>query len=142
MSDDIQAIPADSPDSNYGSESFQKLTDLEHLRLRPGMYVGDVSSGAALHHLVYEVVDNSIDEVMGGFARRITVIINNDGSASIEDDGRGIPVEKHEKISADKGREISTLEAAMTMLNTGAKFKAGVYKTSTGLHGVGVKAVN
>ncbi len=106
------------------------------------MYVGDVSSGQALHHLVYEVVDNSIDEVMGGYARRVAVTINHDGSAMIEDDGRGIPVGIHEEVSAEKGREISTLEAAMTMLKMGAKFSQGVYKTSSGLHGVGVKAVN
>lgn len=128
--------------ADYGDEDIQNLSDLEHLRLRPGMYVGDVSSGQALHHLVYEVVDNSIDEVMGGFATRIGVTINSDGSMTIDDDGRGIPVGINEKISAAKGREISTLEAVMTMLKTGGKFKPGVYKTSGGLHGVGVKAVN
>src|SRR5258707_421226 len=117
--------PNGAPETNaedYGSESIQSLSDLEHLRLRPGMYVGDVHTGQALHHLFNEVVDNSIDEVMAGHATQIVVTINNDGSVSIEDDGRGIPVEKHEKISETAGRDVSTLEAVMTMLKTGGKF--------------------
>jgi len=131
-----------SPEGDYGQESIQALSDLEHLRLRPGMYVGDVHSGQALHHLVNEAVDNSIDEVMAGHAKHIWVTVHNEGSISIEDDGRGIPVERHDKISEQKGRDVSTLEAVMTMLKTGGKFDKKSYKTSGGLHGVGVKAVN
>lgn len=127
---------------DYGAESIQSLSDLEHLRLRPGMYVGDVHTGQALHHLFNEVIDNSIDEVMGGHATQINVTINSEGSVSIEDDGRGIPVERHDKISEREGREVSTLEAVMTMLKTGGKFDKKSYKTSGGLHGIGVKAVN
>src|SRR6478735_4448959 len=92
-----EILPATGED--YGAESIQSLSDLEHLRLRPGMYVGDVHTGQALHHLFNEVIDNSIDEVMGGYATQINVTINSEGSVSIEDDGRGIPVELHEKIS-------------------------------------------
>jgi DNA gyrase subunit B len=146
MSDDLKtadsATATLAPESDYGQESIQALSDLEHLRLRPGMYVGDVHSGAALHHLVNEAVDNSIDEVMAGYAKHIWVTVNNDNSVAIEDDGRGIPVERHDKISEQEGRDVSTLEAVMTMLKTGGKFDKKSYKTSGGLHGVGVKAVN
>jgi DNA gyrase subunit B len=135
-----EILPAAGED--YGAESIQSLSDLEHLRLRPGMYVGDVHTGQALHHLFNEVIDNSIDEVMGGHATQINVTINSEGSVSIEDDGRGIPVERHDKISEREGREVSTLEAVMTMLKTGGKFDKKSYKTSGGLHGIGVKAVN
>jgi DNA gyrase subunit B len=135
-----ETLPAGGED--YGAESIQSLSDLEHLRLRPGMYVGDVHTGQALHHLFNEVIDNSIDEVMGGHATQINVTINSEGSVSIEDDGRGIPVERHDKISEREGREVSTLEAVMTMLKTGGKFDKKSYKTSGGLHGIGVKAVN
>src|SRR5436305_9250774 len=109
------------PGEDYDAEKFKKLSDREHVRLRYGMYIGD-SSVQGLHHLVYELVNNSIDEVMAGFATLITVTIDNDGSVSVEDDGRGIPVEKHEQTSEQKGRDVSTLEAVMTNLNMGAKF--------------------
>jgi len=95
-----------------------------------------------LHHLVYELVNNSIDEVMAGHAQKIWVTINNDGSCTVEDDGRGIPVERHEQTSLEKGRDVPTLEAVMTNLNMGAKFDHRSYKTSGGLHGIGLKAVN
>ncbi len=127
---------------DYGSDKIKVLSGLEHLRLRPGMYVGDVNSGAALHHLISEVVDNSIDEVMAKFAKNIEVVIHNDGSVTIEDDGRGIPVGKHEEESAKAGRDVSALEVVMTNLNAGGKFDKNTYKTSGGLHGIGVKAVN
>ena len=126
---------------DYTADKFKKLSDRDHVRERYGMYIGD-SSVQGLHHLVYELVNNSIDEVMAGFATLITVTINNDGSVSVEDDGRGIPVEKHEQTSEQKGHDVSTLEAVMTNLNMGAKFDKQSYKTSGGLHGIGLKAVN
>ena len=125
----------------YGSEDLQHLSDLEHVRRRPAMYIGDVSV-RGLHHLVYEVVDNSIDEAMAGFAQHISVAVNNDGSVTVEDDGRGIPVEKHDQLSQEMGREVSTLEGVMTVLKFGGKFEKGAYQTSGGLHGVGVTVVN
>ena len=105
------------------------------------MYIGDVSQ-RGLHHLVYEVVDNSIDEAMAGFAQHITVTVNSDGSVTVEDDGRGIPVERHEQLSHEMGRDVSTLEGVMTVLKFGGKFEKGAYQTSGGLHGVGVTVVN
>ena len=150
MSDQDQNHPdhpeppeAESPLSNsdYTSEDLQHLSDLEHVRERPAMYIGDTTS-RGLHHLVYEVVDNSIDEAMGGFAQRVGVTINNDGSVTVEDDGRGIPVDRHEQLSEELGREVSTLEGVMTVLKFGGKFEKGAYQTSGGLHGVGVTVVN
>ena len=126
---------------DYDADSIKKLSDREHVRLRYGMYIGD-SSVQGLHHLVYELVNNSIDEVMAGFAKSIWVTINSDGSAAVEDDGRGIPVDRHDQTSEEKGREVSTLEAVMTNLNMGGKFDKRSYKTSGGLHGIGLKAVN
>ncbi len=125
----------DKGDAEYGAEHLEHLSDLEHVRERPSMYIADTTP-RGLHHLVYEVVDNSIDETMAGYAGEISVTINNDGSITVEDDGRGIPVEEH----ADLG--ISTLQGVMTVLKFGGKFKKGVYQTSGGLHGVGVTVVN
>ncbi len=132
-----------SPSGNaeYGSEDLQHLSDLDHVRKRPAMYIGDVTP-RGLHHLVYEVVDNSIDEAMAGFASQIEVTIHTDGSVTVSDDGRGIPVEPHEQLTAELGREVSTLEGVMTVLKFGGKFKKGAYQTSGGLHGVGVTVVN
>jgi DNA gyrase subunit B len=130
-----------NPESDYGSDAIQHLSDVDHVRLRPGMYVGSVDE-KGLHHLVYELVDNSIDEVMAGHARNIVVRVNGDGSLSVEDDGRGIPVDKHEDESSRQGRDVSALEVAMTNLKAGGKFDKKSYKTSGGLHGIGVKAVN
>jgi DNA gyrase subunit B len=138
--DTAAAIPLPS-EATYDAEKFKKLSDREHVRLRYGMYIGD-SSVQGLHHLVYELVNNSIDEVMAGFAKNIWVTINTDGSCTVEDDGRGIPVERHEQTSLEKGRDVPTLEAVMTNLNMGAKFDKQSYKTSGGLHGIGLKAVN
>ncbi len=122
-------------DAEYSADQLEHLSDLEHVRERPSMYIADTTS-RGLHHLIYEVVDNSIDEVMAGYASEITVTINNDGSITVEDDGRGIPVEEHTDLG------MSTLEGVMTVLKFGGKFHKGAYQTSGGLHGVGVTVVN
>ncbi|MGQ9573853.1 MAG: DNA gyrase subunit B [Thermoguttaceae bacterium] len=122
-------------ESEYGAEQLEHLSDLEHVRQRPAMYIGDTAV-RGLHHLVFEVVDNSIDEAMAGYAREIAVTINADGSVTVEDDGRGIPVETHPDLG------FSTLQGVMTVLKFGGKFSKGAYYTSGGLHGVGVTVVN
>jgi DNA gyrase subunit B len=122
-------------DADYGADQMEHLSDLEHVRERPSMYIGDTTP-RGLHHLVYEVVDNSIDEALAGYANKVSVRINNDGSVTVADDGRGIPVEDH----AELGK--STLEGVMTVLKFGGKFSKGAYQTSGGLHGVGVTVVN
>jgi len=133
---------ADEPRTpGYTSEDLLHLSDREHVRERFGMYIGD-NTARGLHHLVYEVVDNSIDECMANYAKRVTVMVNVDGSVTVEDDGRGIPVEKHAQLSEEMDREVSTLEGVMTVLKFGGKFQKGAYQTSGGLHGVGVTVVN
>ena len=122
-------------DADYSAKDLEHLSDLEHVRERPSMYIADTTA-RGLHHLVYEVVDNSIDEAMAGFATEISVTINNDGSVTVEDNGRGIPVEHHPDLG------FSTLQGVMTVLKFGGKFKKGAYQTSGGLHGVGVTVVN
>lgn len=122
-------------EAEYTAKDLQHLSDLEHVRERPSMYIADTTA-RGLHHLVYEVVDNSIDETMAGFATEISVTINNDGSVTVEDNGRGIPVEEHPDLG------FSTLQGVMTVLKFGGKFKKGAYQTSGGLHGVGVTVVN
>ena len=128
-------------EADYKPEDLQHLSDLEHVRERPSMYVGDTAN-RGLHHLVFEVVDNSIDEAMAGYATMVRVQINNDGSVMVEDDGRGIPVGPHDQLSEELGHEVSTLEGVMTVLKFGGKFEKGAYQTSGGLHGVGVTVVN
>jgi DNA gyrase subunit B len=127
--------------SQYTGEDIQHLSDLEHVRERPSMYIGDTTI-RGLHHLVYEVVDNSIDEAMANFATMVKVVINNDGSVTVHDDGRGIPVDVHKQLSEEMDREVTTLEGVMTVLKFGGKFEKGAYQTSGGLHGVGVTVVN
>jgi DNA gyrase subunit B len=127
--------------AEYNSSDLEHLSDLEHVRERPSMYIGDTTV-RGLHHLVYEVVDNSIDEAMASYATSVSVTINADDSVTVEDDGRGIPVDKHEQLSEMMDRDVSTLEGVMTVLKFGGKFTKGAYQTSGGLHGVGVTVVN
>ncbi|QDU86654.1 DNA gyrase subunit B [Pirellulimonas nuda] len=133
--------PPEGTSNDYGSDQMRYMSDLEHVRERTGMYIGNRDT-RGMHHLVTEVVDNSIDEVMNGYANRVAVTVNVDGSITVEDDGRGIPVDIHPALSAQVGKEISTLEGVMTILKFGGKFDNKAYKTSGGLHGIGVKAVN
>ena len=134
MSDTVAEVVTET-NGDYGEKNIKHLKDAAHIRHRPGMYIGNTSAPSGLHHLVYELVYNSVDEALAGYCKNVVVKVNADSSCTVEDDGRGIPVEEHAE------HKLPTLQVVMTMLGTSGKFDNNAYKTSAGLHGMGSKAV-